>query len=806
MKARLSSVLKNPDSLKSEASQFASVCIPDNPDFVSTWTGVPVDESGQAPVKALFYRLCIDASLYGGENVDIALQRYVDIFYGCSPNQRMVQDLIGIEKTEEDGPVRMFEKVFCPTGTGGGVDATCSPGKAGGYAAPKKTSNGYVPGTVGTFAGVDTSSWKEDHPVSQKILKKIAVLEEAAAEGNWLKFNKNMSSATPESSSSKLLKTLLTAQKNLLDKQNWTIHSLPAGAKPAQQKEPEADPFTLDDVIDTAPAPTLISDGSTWKKVGGKLGTEAGGTYEMGGKKYYVKTPQDTDRAINEVLTNKLYQLAGASTQPSHLVQIEGKTAVASEWVEMNGTGKIDFNNKANQIKAQEDFAAHVWLNNRDAIGAGSENPEMNIIADKDGNFKIIDTGGGLGYKGMGGGGKKDFGVAVKEWDTMVDPSVNPTMAKVFGGMTDQQKLDSIKKLDHITHEDVTKLAKEMGAPEEIGSTLVTRLLSLRHTRDMLEKKLKTPAPPIAVATGSDKHKLLPKEIPTAPQFISKNPVTIKENTDSVAAIVEAAKTGNVIQVAAIAAKSKSPKVIDFANEVASAMKSKANDPVPVAASASKTEASIVSKAGSAEAKTGLDKIGHYSVLDKLPPHAIPAISTPAKKSSAQWALGKSFYFNSTPETKSALKSYTGGGYSDMNHSLRKGKPSPGALLVAKALMKAPLLKKGSVLTRKHGLEDEDKKKLLLAGPGTIIQEKAILSTSTKESAWSGSVTLSITVGKGVRGLPAKGFSNHPSENEVMLPPNTRFLVTNVVKSSSGYSTTVHVIALPTEDNQCCPP
>lgn len=811
MKARLSSVLRKPDSIESEAIGFASVCIPDDIGFVSTWTGVPVDESGQAPVKALFYQLCIDASLNDGDNVDIALQRCMDIFYGCSPNQRMVNDLLN-EVREESDSVRMFEKsiftntkVFCPTGPGGGVDATCSPGKAGGYTAPKQTASGYVPGTVGAFSGVDTSSWKADHPASQKIMKKIAVLEEAAAEGKWAKFHVNMSSATMESSSSKLLKTLLTAQKNLLEKKNQVISAPPPGAVPAKPSEPE---YTLDDDAGSAEQPKPLADVSSWKKLGGKLGTEAGGTYEIDGKKFYVKMPSDVDRAKNELLTNKLYQLAGAETSNAHLVQIDGKTAFASEWVDTNGTGKIDFNSKANQIKAQADFAAHVWLNNRDAIGAGSENPEMNIIADKDGNFKIIDTGGGLDYAGIGGGGKKEFGWFPKEWDSMVDPKVNPTMAKVFGGMTAQQKIDSINKLNSITPKAIEDLVKEMGGSDNTAYLLKTRLQEIRLIRDVLQKKNPSAmAGAIApVLTGADKHKLTPDEVPIAPSFITKNAAILKENQDAVDKVKSAAIAGDLGAVEQVFKDSKSPKVQQYALEAAATMKSKAMGPVPVAASVSKTEASIASKAGTPEAKAGLDKIGHYSVLDKLPPHAIPAHSVSAKKSSAQWALGKSYYDKQPGEVRSALQHYTGGGYYPMNKSLREGKPSPAALLVAKAMMGAPLLKEGSTLTRRHGLDDADKEKLLLAGPGTIIQEKGILSTSTKTSAWSGSVTLNITVGKGVRGLPAKGFSHHPSESEVMLPPNTRFLVTNVTKSSSGYSTTVHVMALPTEDNQCCPP
>ena len=88
--------------------------------------------------------------------------------------------------------------------------------------------------------------------------------------------------------------------------------------------------------------------------------------------------------------------------------------------------------------------------------------------------------------------------------------------------------------------------------------------------------------------------------------------------------------------------------------------------------------------------------------------------------------------------------------------------------------------------------------------PGSIISEKGILSTSTKPNVWGGKVTLKITVGKGVKGLPAKKFSQSPGEFEVLLPPGTKFLVQKTEKSSWG--ATLHVLALPTSNDQCCPP
>ena len=725
------------------------------------------------------------------------------------PTPKDVVSVLGFDPDEEgwddedDGPGG--EKVFCPTGAGGGIDATCSPGKAGGYAAPKKNSFGYVPGTVGAFSGVDTSSWKADHPVSQKILKKIAVLEQAAAWGNWGDFTKNMSGASPESSSSKLLKTLLTAQKNLLEKKNQKINSLPAGAEPAKPA-PTAD---LTQFWESFPEKPLVSDGADWKKIGPQLGTEKGGTYEMGGKKYYVKTPDDEGRAKNEVLTNKLYQMAGAGTRESHLVQIDGKLAVASEWVETNGTGKIDFNNKKNLPTLQEDYAAHVWLNNRDAIGAGTENPEMNIIEDKDGNFKIIDVGGGLDYKGMGGGGKKDFNYdASPEWNKMVDSDINPTMAKVFGGMTDQQKVDSISKLDHIGGAELQALVEGMGVDPKIGFRLRGRLDSLRSIRDHIQQTMTIPAAIAPVVPGPDQHKLKVSELPAKPEFLSTNPVFLAENEALILKVKTAAIAGDLATVESLAYGTPSPKTTAYIKAVESAMKAKAYDPAPVKATAKKTLSSINDKMASLAGLTGTLKIGHYKVLGVLPEHEIKAATVAPKKVLAGWKAGKDYIQSLDGETRSAIVSYTGGSYSSMNDSLRSDKPSEKALKVANALMKAPLLKPGMALTRKHGMHSAGGSinDLASLSPGSVITEKGILSTSTKTGVWGGDVQLNITVGKGVKGLPVKSHSQSPHEFEVMLPAGTKFLIKKITKSQYGGSVTLDVMALPTSDDQCCPP
>jgi hypothetical protein len=85
-----------------------------------------------------------------------------------------------------------------------------------------------------------------------------------------------------------------------------------------------------------------------------------------------------------------------------------------------------------------------------------------------------------------------------------------------------------------------------------------------------------------------------------------------------------------------------------------------------------------------------------------------------------------------------------------------------------------------------------------------VVADKGVLSTKAK-GKWSGNIQWKIKLGTGVKGVPARQFSHHGHENEVILPPNSRMLVTKVIAKKGGYFD-VEAIALPTQDSQCCPP
>lgn len=284
-------------------------------------------------------------------------------------------------------------------------------------------------------SGVAYNKWPSGNSAAMSAKKKIKLMEQMVASGDYAAF----AAAAPVINSKQpnsYQKGVLQAWNNLNSMVAQQAMTPPKGSVP----------------VPNSPAV------AGWSKIGGKLGTEKGGTYiGPDGKKYYVKTPDNPDRAHNEVLAFKLYEAAGGKVVKSELVQVEGKIGIATEWADDATTLKWTPGDKH---AAAEDFALHAWLNNWDAVGAGSENPMDNIKLIK-GELTLVDAGGSLDYKGMGGGGKKPFADHAPEFDTLLNPSINPTMAKVFGGMTKTQLWQSSKKLHGITDKTISDLVEK---------------------------------------------------------------------------------------------------------------------------------------------------------------------------------------------------------------------------------------------------------------------------------------------------------------------------------------------------------
>lgn len=136
-----------------------------------------------------------------------------------------------------------------------------------------------------------------------------------------------------------------------------------------------------------------------------------------------------------------------------------------------------------------------------------------------------------------------------------------------------------------------------------------------------------------------------------------------------------------------------------------------------------------------------------------------------------------------TETQRQAVKSYTGGGYHNINHSLWSGNASGAAASVGSAIhTHGHEIQAGTVLSRRITL-DGAALTSIKGSVGKILQEPAVMSTSIDPGVWSGNVHFKLKCGPGVKGLyvgPGTGISSHNSEKELLLPPNTRLWVQKV--------------------------
>jgi hypothetical protein len=756
-------------------------------------------------------------------------------------------------------PTANNQKVFCPTGPGGGIDPTCSPVGFGAstakYSPPKKNDKGQIiAGTAGGYAGINTSSWQTGATNPDWAMKKIAKLEEYAAAGDWVKFKKKMSfPITDWKKLPKFHKAIVVAQQNLLNKHGKQISELPGQFQKAVQKNLDNNPGLMAKLQEMAaydantiamesggkgPAvPATASelkktfwndleviDGSQgWTKTGGKLGTEEGYQAEHEGQKYYIKVPESQARLRNEITTNQLYQLAGAKvSEANYILTEDGKLGMANKWVD--GAKKADWDDHSVKDAASQDYAAHVWLNNRDAIGAGSENPMMNIVQDANGQLNIIDVGGGLNYKGMGGAGTKEFGPnAGSEWHSMVSAK-NPSMAKVFKGISPLQQIQSLNKLESITHEDIDAIidANYKTFPvhkKYIADRLKSRLASLKDINASLKSSypeaaklasgMETQNPPTkaapptkAKAAEKQKIKISTKGFPDKPSFVSKNEAQVQQNKDQLASIDKLAKAGTIHEIKANVLNGvyKSPKVASYATEVANNVHKQLNPPPPPKKYEGKL--SDVANKITAKAVDAAHSVGYWNVLAKVDYSADDVPVGHSVHSVEFHEQGKKAYEKLTGHKK-ALKAYTNSPYKEMNISLRKGEPSKIAMQAATGMMKAPELPVGAKLYRRHNTDSSFDVGDIQ--PGTVVSDRGLLSTGT-EPVWSGTVQWNMVAGPGVRGLPMRQVSQHKTEWEVILPPAQRIMAISKPTKKSDGRYHIDAVILPTDDAQCCPP
>lgn len=746
-------------------------------------------------------------------------------------------------------------------------------------------------------AGVGAGDWNMNNGSAKWAAKKISMLEYAVSTGDWELFNSIYNPSKPPKNT--FSKKVLEAKANLLKLKAEHLSTPPVGQKKSE----------------------VAKGGITtqgWTKIGGKLGSQNGGTYETpNGEKFYVKMPTDPARARNEVLAFKLYEAAGVSVPEVALVEIDGNLGVASKW--LTDAEQVKWT-KGDKVLAAEDFAAHAWLANWDAVGLDFENLQLS-----DGKLTLMDAGGSLEYRAMESSGKKteaQWTDNVQEWTTMRSFGMNANTAEVFHAMTPAQLVASGDRIVAMDDQTIAKLVDTYGptTPGDKGK-LALRLIARRDDikqkvaslkADMglegnetpvassptsldspaVAKSINVPKEPAVVATPEvepvsvpyaipdvpkggtpsckgyfDKMEkihamalagdadgifavktnaaskntyakklhsykmevvaalgsqfseaplddddvsyvsaspapapapvvapvavgLMGNELPAKPDFMSSNKLQVAQNETEVESIEELAGMGDLDSLKALP-PSPSPKVEKWKSQVVAALNNKQFPPAPPVA----LDVPYLKAVEKAAKPATLKKMGYWTVVGSIGGVAegVPYGQWASyKHQQKQFAEGESRYKKLPKMERNAIEHYTGGGYGPINGALRKGEPTAQALAAVKAVQKAKIpLTVGQKLVRYHF------GKLDALKVGEIVAEKGLLSTSSdKNFAWSGDNRWILTVGEGVEGLPVDNFSTNEGESEVVLPPNTRLLVTKLAGQVNSRNE-IHGVILP---------
>lgn len=196
-------------------------------------------------------------------------------------------------------------------------------------------------------------------------------------------------------------------------------------------------------------------------------GYSEGGIYvDTKGVQWMVKMYTVPGHAKNEYLAYKLYKKAGIPVPEFKLVVFNSTCAIVSKMIE--NIGRVT---ESDYPKLWPGFAVDAWLAHWDVVGIHRMD---NVLKDtKTGTVYRIDLGGAIDYGGVGG--SKSLPPTVSDWDTMLDPKINQSTAKVFGAMSPKQRLDSLAHLERISDKYIRDTVMHITGKSQLADILIQR-------------------------------------------------------------------------------------------------------------------------------------------------------------------------------------------------------------------------------------------------------------------------------------------------------------------------------------------
>jgi SPP1 gp7 family putative phage head morphogenesis protein len=220
--------------------------------------------------------------------------------------------------------------------------------------------------------------------------------------------------------------------------------------------------------------PDSLANLKVVQKLGGSTGAEL--VEDEFGRRFVRKLGKNAEHLREEFLADDLYRALGVPVPEAKLYEEAGRPVKLAEFV--RGKSLNDFLATATQAErdavlaqVRGHFMADALLANYDVAGMDMDN----ILVDAAGVPWRIDNGGSLRFRAQGAK-KAAFGPVVTELQSMLDPKINPSAARLFAGLTDAELRDQLDGL-------LTKRSALLAlAPDDLRDTLSARL-------DWLEKR-----------------------------------------------------------------------------------------------------------------------------------------------------------------------------------------------------------------------------------------------------------------------------------------------------------------------------
>lgn len=555
------------------------------------------------------------------------------------------------------------------------------------------------------------------------------------------------------------------------------------------------------------------------------MGYKKGGVFkDKYGDRYVIQPTQTESHAKNQLLASKLYAYSAIGVHHVNLVKTDPSKLDSPSGIGVQTSYKpgemslIDAmkTNLATQQQVNRNFAFDAWLGNWDVVGLGYEN----LTVAKNGAVRRSNLGGSLLYRANGEPKGNAFGDTVTEIDTLRDPHKNPSAAKIFADVTDDDIRAGVAKIEKITPDDIDYLVSQAGFTGKEADLLSSKLQARRA--DLINKygsNAPKPAQPSAPASST---------LPTATSALG--------GTTKTYTALQKAKVQAIFNKHGVKWHNKTNAIYDAAHEVSTthpdltmsdalnimdqSLKKKTGNPFRT-----KVESWLKTPAGKKYALAKGGSAGLGGTAPKTPPSAVtPSPGTSSSSGNGQYrqmsksdaSMMQEQMNKATPppwtnEQHDALRYYTGGAYTTINKCARGTAPcDPTTKETLNNIMAGMKPSTSNILLyratnpQSFGLASGTEFESLV---GKTISDNGVISTSITKIGWSGKVKLEIEVPKGSNMAWVQPISLHPGENEMVLAPGTHFEVVSYTQHSDKFagnfdSYTVRLRVIPGSDTR----